>query len=104
MNENNGYNEDCGLGRGCDRRESNLKSTPSVEVLDAPETLSVAVKEAMLLPRRQNCSKTVTGGVLQMTAKDVKEISTTRVVLRVKYPTRDGDRVRGYNYNVTIVP
>lgn len=84
--------------------KSILKVTPTAEILDGPPNLTVAVKVANLLPYRQNCSKTVPGGLLYISAKDISAVSTARLVVRVKYATKDGERVRAYTYNVTMVP
>jgi len=83
---------------------SNLKSPPTAEILDGPNNLSISVKEGMVLPRAQRCSKEVSGGILSLSAKDISEVSTIRLIVRVKYETRDGIRFRSHNYNVTMVP
>src|SRR3954462_3330007 len=80
--------------------KSNLKTPPSAEILDGPANLTISVKQGMVLPRGQKCSKEVPGGILSMSAKDVSVLSTARVVVRVKYDTRDGDRSRSNTYNV----
>ena len=77
---------------------------PAVEVLEGPAELELSIKEGMVLPRRQNCAKTVDGGTLVATAKDVKEPVQARLTYRVKYKTKDGDRQGGGVINVSLFP
>jgi hypothetical protein len=77
---------------------------PDVEVLEGPAELALSIKEGMVLPRRQNCANRVAGGTLVVTAKDVKEPIETRLAYRLKYKTKDGDRVRGNVYRVSLYP
>ena len=81
-----------------------LKSVPEVEVLDGPQQISVSVKEAMVLPRQQSCSKKVPGGMLVITAKDIEDPSYTHLAVRVTYDTKDGVRKFGHVYNLQLVP
>jgi hypothetical protein len=74
------------------RCKSLLKSTPEAEILEGPPGVSVAVKEAMVLPRLQECGNRVAGGMLTVTAKDIEDPSYSKLTVRVKYRTRDGDR------------
>ena len=83
---------------------SMLKSTPEVQVLDGPSEISVAIKEEMVLPRRQGCAKKVSGGVLTISAKDIFDPSFTRLTLRVLYKTKDGERSRGNVFQVSLFP
>jgi hypothetical protein len=39
-----------------------------------------------------------------ITAKDVQNYSYTRMVLRVRYKTLDGDRERSENINIALFP
>ena len=77
---------------------------PDVEVLEGPAELALSIKEGMVLPRRQNCANRVAGGTLVVTAKAVKEPIETRLAYRLKYKTKDGDRVRGNVYRVSLYP
>ena len=66
---------------------SYLKAPPEVEILDGPPQVSAAVKEAMVLPRRQNCPKPVQGGILVLSAKEIEDPSFSRLTLRMNYKT-----------------
>jgi hypothetical protein len=81
-----------------------LKETPTVEILDGPPQLSASIKEAMVLPRTQGCSKKVSGGMLVVSAKDVEDPSFTRLTLRILYKTRDGDRKYSRVFNLQLLP
>ena len=43
-----------------------LKATPTVEILEGPPGVAVSVKDAMVVPRWQNCAKRVPGGKLMI--------------------------------------
>ena len=77
---------------------------PEVEILEGPPGLTLSIKEAMVLPRRLNCAKEVPGGILVATAKDVTEPVQGKLVYRIKYKTKDGDRQRANTYNVSLFP
>jgi hypothetical protein len=84
--------------------KSILKSTPEVEILDGPPGLDAAIKEAMVLPRRQNCANKVAGGMLVMSAKGIEDPSYTNMTIRITYKTRDGDRKFSHVFNVSLIP
>jgi hypothetical protein len=77
---------------------------PEVEILEGPPGLTLSIKEAMVLPRRLNCANQVPGGILVATAKDVTEPVQGKLVYRVKYKTKDGDRQLAQTYNVSLFP
>jgi hypothetical protein len=77
---------------------------PDVEVLEGPPELVQSIKEEMALPRRQNCANRVNGGTLVVTAKDIKEPGEARLAYRLKYKTKDGERVRGNVFRVSLYP
>jgi hypothetical protein len=81
-----------------------LKETPTVEVLEGPPQLSATIKEAMVLPRHQGCAKKVSGGMLIVSAKDIEDPSFTRLVLRIRYDTRDGVRKFSRVFNLQMLP
>jgi hypothetical protein len=81
-----------------------LKSPPEVEIIDGPSQVTASVKEIMILPRWQNCSKPVSGGTIVLTAKEIEDPSFSRLTLRVTYRTRDGDRKQGEVYNLQLIP
>lgn len=77
---------------------------PEIEVLEGPKEVSLSIKEGMVLPRRQNCASRVPGGILIATAKDVKEPAQAKLTYRLKYKTKDGDRPRGYVFQLSLFP
>src|SRR4051794_1354589 len=56
--------------------KSMLKSTPEVEILDGPSSVTATIKPASILPRITGCAKAVQGGKLVITAKDVEDQGT----------------------------
>jgi hypothetical protein len=81
-----------------------LTSPPEVEIIDGPSQVTASVKETMVVPRWQSCPKPVSGGTLVLTAKDIEDPSFSRLILRVTYKTRDGDRKRGEVINLQLIP
>jgi len=87
---------------------SNCRSTmvglPEIEVLEGPQQVTLSIKEAMVLPRRQNCANRVPGGILIATAKDVSQAMETKITYRVNYKTKDGNRQRGRVFLLSLFP
>jgi hypothetical protein len=81
-----------------------LTATPTAEVLEGPSEIAVTVKEAMVVPRIQECNKQVKGGKLILTAKDIDEYSTSKLTVRITFKSKDGETHRSYSYNVTLFP
>lgn len=81
-----------------------LTATPTVEVLDGPADVAVAIREESILPRRQNCAKKVKGGVLTVSAKEIDDPSYTRLTVRILYKTKNGDRKFGHVFNLQLLP
>lgn len=77
---------------------------PDIEVLEGPAELVLSIKEGMVLPRRQNCASRVAGGTLVVTAKDIREPAEAKLAYRLKYKTKDGERVRSNVYRVSLYP
>ena len=77
---------------------------PDIEVLEGSSELTLSIKEGMVLPRRQNCASRVAGGTLVVTAKDIREPVETKLAYRLKYKTKDGERVRSNVYRVSLYP
>jgi len=77
---------------------------PEVEVLEGPEELTLSVKDAKVLARRQNCAERVPGGVLTATTKEVAEPKQAKLTYRLKYKTKDGDRQTSHAFNVSLFP
>jgi hypothetical protein len=84
--------------------KSLLKSTPEVEILEGPPGVSASIKEAMVLPRFQNCPAKVPGGTLVVSAKDIEDSSYSRLTLRIIYKTKDGDRKLSQVFNLSLIP
>lgn len=83
---------------------SQLKGTPTVEVVDGPPGVAVSVKDAMVVPRFQGCAKPVAGGKVMIAANEVEDYSYSRLTIRVTYRTRDGDRQASAVYNLSLFP
>jgi hypothetical protein len=84
--------------------KSLLKATPEVEILDGPDGVTAAIREEMVLPRRQRCGNKVAGGVLTFTAKGIEDQSYSNLTIRVTFKTRDGDRKFSNVYNISLFP
>jgi hypothetical protein len=84
--------------------ESQLKSVPIAEVMEGPAEVSVTVKEAMVVPREQNCDKPLKGGKLLFSAKDVDNYSTSTLTVRITYDTKEGERKPSYSFNIILLP
>jgi hypothetical protein len=81
-----------------------LKAPPVAEIMEGPEEITVSMKEAMVIPRTRECAKEQKGGLLSVTAKEVKEKKEGKLIIRVKYPTKDGERQGTRFYNVVLFP
>lgn len=81
-----------------------LTETPTVEVLEGPPEVKVTVREEMVAPRRASCKDKIKGGVVVVTANDVKARTEGKLTFRVKYKGKDGDRQTAHTYTVTLFP
>lgn len=82
-----------------------LNGSPVAEVLDGPPELTVSVQVKEVLPRRQNCAKPVKGGDLIVTAaKEIKNRSSGKLFIRLKFPTKDGERQNTRDVDYTLFP
>jgi ribosomal protein L21 len=84
--------------------QSIMIGLPEVEILEGPPGVTLAVKEAMVLPRRQNCANKVSGGIISAAAAEVKDRVQAKLIYRVKYKTKDGERQRSGTFNVSLFP
>jgi hypothetical protein len=85
--------------------KSMLKDTPEVEIVDGPPGVTASIRPGMVLPRVANCAKPVEGGTVVLTAgKEIDDPSNTRITLRVKYKTKDGNRQSSMVYNLALFP
>jgi hypothetical protein len=84
--------------------KSLMKGVPEVEILDGPPGVTATINPAKVVPRGFGCANPVPGGKLVITAKDIEEPSYTRMVLRIRYKTLNGDRQRSENINISLFP
>ncbi|MBX9776407.1 MAG: hypothetical protein K2Y71_18670 [Xanthobacteraceae bacterium] len=89
------------VGSDC---RSRLTAVPTVEIMDGPPGVAVAVKEAMVVPHGHGCGKSVRGGRVIITAREIDEYSYTRMVLRITYKTPNGNLQRSQHINVALFP
>ena len=83
---------------------STMIGLPEIEILEGPPELSLSIKEAQVLPRRQGCATPVAGGTLVLSAKNVAERTEARMTFRLKYKTKDGNRQNSQAYIVSLFP
>lgn len=82
-----------------------LKGPPVAEVMEGPAELSTSVKAQPVLPRKFNCAKPVAGGELFVTAaKEIKARLEGKMFVRIKYPTKDGERQASRQINYVLFP
>ena len=82
-----------------------LKGPMNAEILEGPSDVAVSIKDQNIVPHIQNCAKPVAGGVLLLTAaKAIKSRVTAKLVLRVKYPTVDGERQKAFDIDLILLP
>jgi hypothetical protein len=81
-----------------------LTGTPEAEILSGPPGVTVAVKEAMVLPG--GCAQRVKGGKLELTSpKEIVDESLTTLIIRIKYKSRNnGERAPSLRYNLSLIP
>jgi hypothetical protein len=84
--------------------KSVLKSLPEVEILDGPPGVTAVINPAMVVPRGYSCASPISGGKLVISAKDIEEVSYSRLVLRLNYKTFGGDEPRSEVFNVSLFP
>jgi hypothetical protein len=84
--------------------KSILVGAPQIEILEGPPEITLSVKEGQVVPRSRGCTKPVPGGTVIATAKDIKETKISRLIYRIKYQTKDGDRQTARTYSVGLVP
>lgn len=77
---------------------------PEIDVLEGPPELTLSIKEGQVLPRRQGCAAKISGGTLMLSAKGVTEATEAKLVYRLKYKTKDGDRQTSNTYIVSLFP
>ena len=83
---------------------STMIGLPEIEVLEGPPEVTLSIKEAQILPRRQGCAAKVSGGTLVLSVKGVTERTEGKLTFRLKYKTKDGDRQISNAYTVSLFP
>jgi hypothetical protein len=81
-----------------------LTGLPVAEIMEGPAEISATVAPAMVLPRAQGCAKEIKGARLSVTAKEVTQKVDGPLVIRVKYPTKEGEKQSTRFYHVVIYP
>ena len=85
--------------------KSLLTGPIAVEVLEGPPGVTASVKEQKVIPHKFNCANSVQGGHLIITAPaEVKAKTEGTLTVRMKYPTKDGERQGSQSYNVVLFP
>ena len=84
---------------------SMLKSFDGVEILEGGlPGVTVSLREEPVRATRQNCSDSVPGATLVVTAKDITEKSAVNLKLRVNYLTESGPRQSTHNFRLAVYP
>jgi hypothetical protein len=77
---------------------------PQAEIMEGPPELTLTVRPGIVVPRAQGCVNQIPGGTLVATAKEIPEKKSARLVYRVKFKTKDGDRQAAGTYFVELFP
>jgi hypothetical protein len=77
---------------------------PVIEVLEGPPDIALTIKEAMVLPRQSGCAKPVPGGKLMLAAGTIAEKKESKLVYRLLYKLKDGDRQTAKTYQILLYP
>jgi len=100
-----GETADLGIESWVVNCRSLLTGPITVEIMEGPLGMTASVREQKVIPRKLNCANEVPGGHLLVTApKDVTAKIQGTLTLRLKYPTKDGDRQLSRTVNVTLFP
>ncbi len=81
-----------------------LIGTPLLDVVEGPPEVTVTLKEDMVFPRRQKCSKPVPGVTVVATAKDVEEPKEAKLTIRLRFNTKGGESQGSNSYIVSLFP
>jgi hypothetical protein len=82
-----------------------LNGPMTVEILEGPSDVTASIRQQKIVPHIQNCANPVEGGVLLLTAaKEIKTRTQAKLILRVKYPTVDGERQKSRDIDLTLLP
>lgn len=81
-----------------------LTGSPEVTIMEGPPGVTAVVDEANVIPRTQKCARPVKGGKLMLKADHIDEQSESDMTLRIKYPTKDGDRYSSLDLTLSLFP
>jgi hypothetical protein len=79
-------------------------SEPQVEILEGPPELTLTIKPGKVVPRNQGCTNEISGGTMVVAAADIPQKKSAKLVYRVKFKTKDGDRQVAQVYSVELFP
>jgi hypothetical protein len=89
------------IGKAC---QSLLKGSPEVEIMQGPPGVTATIREEKVVPRDMACANPVPGGKLIISASDIDDYSRTRMVVRIKLKTSEGERQRTRDINISLFP
>ena len=89
------------IGAAC---QSLLKGSPEVEIMQGPPGVTAVIREEKVVPVGAACTNPVPGGKLVISANGVDDYSSTRMVVRIKMKTSEGDRQRTREINLSLFP
>jgi hypothetical protein len=82
-----------------------MLAKPEAEILEGPPGVTVTVKEGDVVPRSLGCANKVKGGTLFLTApQQIEDDGVARLVVRVNFKTKDGDRKQSLIVNLSLIP
>jgi hypothetical protein len=77
---------------------------PEIDVVEGPPEVKLSIREEPVIPRNLNCAKPVPGGTLLATANDVAAAKDAKLIYRLKYKTKDGERQIARSYQLSLFP
>jgi hypothetical protein len=82
-----------------------LRGSPEVEIIQGPPGVTAVIREEKVVPRDMACANPVPGGKLIISAaRDIEDYSRTRLVVRIKMKTSEGDRQNTSDINISLFP
>ena len=81
-----------------------LNGPTTIEVLDGPTEIALAIKDKMVLPRGYSCAKEVAGGSVVATAGQIDEPKAGKLIFRLNFKTKMGPRQTSDTYFVSLFP
>ena len=84
--------------------QSIMVGTPTLDVLEGPEELSLALKGGTVIRRDRGCAAPLPGGQVVATAKEIKEPKEAKLTIRLNFHTKDGERQSSDVYIISLFP